>query len=135
MKPKLPITPFSVKLDNEYGYWARIYYFRIADNTSASRSMSALLPIASIFIGGRVGGLDPPYNYCSTSARSRFRLGRAYCSNGIDAHRAARRKVTCKNRHRPKQHHNHDDRQRIVGSHPVEKRGNEVREAERERQP
>src|SRR5258707_4262284 len=91
--------------------------------------------IASIFFGGSVGGLNPPYDYCSSLARSRFRLGRAYSSNGIDAHRAARRKVACEKRHRRKQYHNHDDRQRIVGSHPVEKRGNEVREAERERQP
>src|ERR1700722_12161932 len=60
---------------------------------------------------------------------------RAYGSNGIDARRAARRKVACENRHRPKQHHNHDDRQRIVGSHPVEPRAKEAREAERERQP
>jgi hypothetical protein len=86
--------------------------------------------IASIFIGGSVGELDPAYDYSSISARSRFRLGRAYCSNGIDARRAARRKVACEKRHRRKQCHNHSDRHRIVGSHPVEQRGNEVREAE-----
>ena len=91
--------------------------------------------IASIFFVGSVGGLAPPYDYCSTSARSRFRSGRAYCSNWIDTHRAAGRKVACEQRHRRKRYHNHDDRQRIVGSHSVEQRGNEVREAERECQP
>ncbi len=66
--------------------------------------------IASRVIGGSFGGLDPslPYDYSSTSARGRFRLRRAYCSNGIDARRAARRKVACEKRHRRKQYHNHD---------------------------
>lgn len=64
-----------------------------------------------------------------------FVLRGAYCSNGIDARRASRRKVACEKRHRRKQYHNHDDGQKVVGADPVQERDNEVREAERERQP
>jgi hypothetical protein len=84
-------------------------------------------------LGGRVGRLNLPRLLLNLGATS-LSFTSAHCSNGIDARRAARRKVACEKRHRRKQYHNHDDRERIVGAHPVEARGKEVREAERERQ-
>src|SRR5260370_20078262 len=70
--------------------------------------------IASIFFGGSVGGLNPPYYYCSTLGRTLFRLARAYSSNRIDAHRAARRKGAGEKRHRRKPNHNHDGRETSI---------------------